>query len=120
MQYRKPYTIFAVPNGGKRGKIEAANLKKEGVTSGVSDLIVIIPNQTLYIELKTPETEFINPKTMRVNKKAGGKQSQAQKEFQEDVEACGHKYYLIDNLDDFIKIMHSEVDRATKGGHNNN
>lgn len=122
MQYKDDIAfIKSTPNGGKRSKITASQSKLAGEMSGASDLEVHIKgNYTVFIELKTPETEFINPKTMRVNKKAGGKQSQAQKDFQGKVENLGYPYYLIDNLDDFIKIMHSEVDRATKGGHNNN
>lgn len=32
--------IFAIPNGGSRNKIEAANLKKDGVLAGVPDLFI--------------------------------------------------------------------------------
>lgn len=47
--------IFAIPNGGKRGKITAAKLKLEGVRSGVPDLFLPVPNETFYglfIEMK--------------------------------------------------------------------
>ena len=33
--------LFAVPNGGRRNKIEAANLKRQGVRAGVADLILL-------------------------------------------------------------------------------
>ena len=33
--------LFAVPNGGRRGKAEAARLKDEGVLAGVSDLVLL-------------------------------------------------------------------------------
>ena len=47
--------VFAVPNGGKRNAREAARLKKQGVLSGVSDLVVIWPPaKTAFIELKAP------------------------------------------------------------------
>ncbi len=51
--FRKEYTgvlIFAVPNGGRRGKAEAARLKKEGVTRGIPDLF--IPEWSLWVEMK--------------------------------------------------------------------
>jgi len=32
--------VFAVPNGGSRNKIEALNLKRQGVSAGVPDLFV--------------------------------------------------------------------------------
>lgn len=63
-------------------------LKASGVMPGVSDLIVIIPNKTIYVEVKT-ET---------------GTQSEKQKEFQQIVEALGFEYYLVRSLDDFNKI----------------
>ena len=42
--------IFAIPNGGKRGKAEAKRLKDEGVTAGVPDLY--IPAWRLWVEMK--------------------------------------------------------------------
>lgn len=45
--------IFAVPNGGKRGKLEAMRLREEGVTKGVSDIIILRPNgKVLFLEMK--------------------------------------------------------------------
>lgn len=47
--------MYASPNGGKRDKITAANLKAEGVKSGVPDICLPWPNcgkHGLYIELK--------------------------------------------------------------------
>lgn len=49
--------IFAVPNGGTRNKIEAANLKAQGVKSGVPDICLPVPRggcHALFIELKVP------------------------------------------------------------------
>lgn len=47
--------LHAIPNGGSRNKIEAANLKKQGVKAGVSDLFLPVAKGVyhgLYIELK--------------------------------------------------------------------
>ncbi len=47
--------IFAVPNGGKRNKLEAINLKKQGVKAGVPDLFLPVAKygyNGLFIELK--------------------------------------------------------------------
>lgn len=47
--------IYAIPNGGYRNKIEAKNLKLQGVKSGVPDLHLAYPNSFyhgLYIEMK--------------------------------------------------------------------
>lgn len=47
--------MYAVPNGGSRNKIEAANLKRQGVKSGVSDIVLPLPRgkyHGAYIEMK--------------------------------------------------------------------
>jgi len=46
-------TIFAIPNGGHRGKAQAARLKAEGVLSGVPDLFAL--ERRAWIEMKTPK-----------------------------------------------------------------
>ncbi len=61
--------LFAIPNGGARGRIEAARLQGLGVRSGVSDLFFSFPSPAsavsvkgtgrnkhgLYIEMKAPK-----------------------------------------------------------------
>lgn len=42
--------IFAIPNGGKRGRLEAMRLVVEGVSKGVPDLCV--PAWRLWVEMK--------------------------------------------------------------------
>lgn len=47
--------LFHIPNGGKRGKSEAARFKAEGVKAGVPDLFLPVPRgkaHGLFIELK--------------------------------------------------------------------
>lgn len=49
--------MYAIPNGGKRGKLEGARLKKQGVKAGVSDIHLTLPHNGFYglwIELKRP------------------------------------------------------------------
>ena len=77
--------IFSVPNGGTRDKREAMLLKATGVVAGVSDLIIIKPNEVIFVEVKTEI----------------GKQSDKQKEFQQIVETLGFKYLLVRSLEDF-------------------
>ena len=48
----KRLLYFAVPNGGSRHKLEAINLKKQGVKPGVSDMVVLLKDKILFIELK--------------------------------------------------------------------
>ena len=82
--------LFAVPNGGSRNKLEAINLKRQGVKSGVSDVLLLIPKggfASLCLEFKT--------KT--------GKQSDEQKEFQKQAENCGSKYVIVRSVKEAIE-----------------
>ena len=48
--------LYAIPNGGARGVLEAVRLKREGVLAGMPDLCLPVPNRlfsALYIEVKT-------------------------------------------------------------------
>ena len=72
--------FFHVPNGGRRGKREAAKFVAMGVLSGVHDLIVLLPNAcVLLIELKLLK----------------GKLSPSQKIFHEKVINMGYRSYVI-------------------------
>lgn len=47
--------MYAVPNGGSRHPLEAANLKRQGVKAGVPDICLPLPKgkyHGLYIEMK--------------------------------------------------------------------
>lgn len=80
--------LFAVPNGGFRNLSEAIRMKREGVTPGVSDLILLIPNgefSSLCIEMKFGK----------------GKQSDLQKEWQTETEKHGNKYIICNSFELF-------------------
>lgn len=51
---RGELTYFAIPNGGKRSKTEAAIMKGLGVKSGVPDMEILFSNNgpTIFLELK--------------------------------------------------------------------
>ena len=54
-QYPELKLIFHVPNGGSRNKLEASNLKCQGVKAGVPDLVLPVPRgqyHGLFIEMK--------------------------------------------------------------------
>lgn len=60
----------AVPNGGKRGVVEAARLKAEGVSRGVPDWLCFAPNASapnasydvgLALEFKAPRSGRVGP-----------------------------------------------------------
>lgn len=51
--YRRQSLLFAVANGGTRDKREAMQLKAQGVTAGVSDLVLMLPaGRSVFIEMK--------------------------------------------------------------------
>lgn len=82
--------LFAVPNGGARNAREAAIMKGEGVTAGVSDIILLYPSggfHSLCIEFKTTSKS--------------SKQTDYQKEWQALAEAHGSKYIVCRSLEDF-------------------
>jgi len=97
--------LFAVPNGGQRMQKsiqtkkgvktfspEAARLKKQGVKSGIADVILLIPKKgyaSLCLEFKTDK----------------GKQSDEQKEFQRQAEMCGNKYVVVRSVATAIGIV---------------
>ena len=51
--------IFAIPNGGYRGKFAAMKLKAEGVSKGVPDLFC--PELYLWIEMKREKGGIVAP-----------------------------------------------------------
>lgn len=82
--------LFAVPNGGWRGRVEASIMKAEGVTAGVADLLLLCPNGVyhgLCIEMKTGEK--------------GSKQSQSQIAWMQAVTSVGYKYVVCRSFDQF-------------------
>lgn len=95
LQYPKlKYNLIAVGNGGARNRTEAAIMKGEGVTAGVSDLVLFYGNikyHGLCIEMKTPT----------------GRQQDSQKLWQQYVEVQNYKYAICRSLEDFQMLINS-------------
>lgn len=78
--------LFAVPNGGRRSAREAAIMKAEGIVAGVADMLLLAPSgRVLCLELKTPT----------------GRQSEAQRLWQQAAEGAGYRYVVVRSFDDF-------------------
>lgn len=93
--------FFAVPNGGHRDIQTAARLKAEGVTAGVSDLILLIARRgwhALCVEVKT----------------AVGRQSPSQKAWEAQVTAQGFRYAVVRSLDDFAELVENYLGEAPR------
>lgn len=82
--------LFAIPNGGKRGKAEAGRLKAEGVRKGIPDLFLSVPAGVchgLYIETKTPK----------------GNTTKEQKYYLEEFCRLGYRTTVCRGLEDFTR-----------------
>lgn len=58
--------VFHIPNGGSRNKLEAANLKRQGVRAGVPDLFFPEPHwgyHGLFIEMKAGKNRATQKQT---------------------------------------------------------
>lgn len=104
LQYKTTsFVLFAVPNGShlagdkKQQIIQRGILKAEGALKGVSDLIMIIPSGTYYLEAKT----------------ATGVQSPEQKEFEQKVKANNHQYHIFRSFDEFKGLVGSIIEQWT-------
>ena len=98
--YKYPHLsklLFAVPNGGSRHKIEAKNLKKQGVRAGVSDLIFLYPGRVypfICIECKI----------------TSGTQQKEQKQFEKLVkEETKGNYYIFRSFEEFKNIIEDHM-----------
>lgn len=83
--------LFHINNNasGYITKRKGAQLKRQGVRAGVSDLILIWKDRVYFIELKTPK----------------GRQTETQKSFQSICLNYGHNYVIIRSLDQFIDMI---------------
>ncbi len=97
LQYPQYYgLLFAVPNGGKRNIITATIQKREGVISGVADLIFLVQKNGfngLCIEMKY----------------GNGKQSEKQKIWQEKVTQQGYAYVVCNSVESFMLTINNYI-----------
>lgn len=91
LQTRGVY-FFSVPNeaAGRDAAIRMARLKAMGLRSGVSDMVLIFPGQVVFVEVKDEK----------------GKQSDAQRRFQDKVNELGFDYYLVRSVEDVEKVVY--------------
>lgn len=80
---------FHVPNGGKRGKIEAARMKGMGVKPGVADCIILAGGLAIALELKSSK----------------GRLSPKQKEFAADWVNAGGVWMMARSIGEVIEKL---------------
>lgn len=94
--------LYSVPNGGYRNSREVVKLKQTGLTAGVADLHLAVKGEMIFIELKTLK----------------GRQSQAQKEWQELMESQGFEYIVARTLEVFVhKVTEIMSSKMIRGNH---
>jgi hypothetical protein len=89
--------FFSVPNGGARNAWTAKNLRDEGALSGAPDLVLLVPRHgyaSLCIEMK----------------KAGGRQSDSQKAFQEAAKAFKNRYVVCYSFEEFQAVVEAYLE----------
>lgn len=99
LRYPEASRVFmAIPNGSARNPWTAKNLKDEGVLSGAPDLVLLVPRHgyaSLCIEMK----------------KAGGRQSESQKTFQEAAKEFKNKYVVCYSFDEFQRVVEDYLEK---------
>jgi hypothetical protein len=85
----KKGVIFSVPNERAGGYLAMKDLLLTGLLSGVSDLIVVLPNKVLFVEVKT----------------STGTQKPNQIKFQKNIENLGLEYHLVRSLLEFKALV---------------
>jgi hypothetical protein len=80
---------FHVPNDAKRGFKTAARLKSMGMRAGVSDLIAVRNGEIFALELKAD----------------GGRPTESQLEFLDDLRTAGGHGVVAEGLDEAINII---------------
>lgn len=87
--------LIHVPNGGSRkSAIEGYNMKRQGVVSGVADLLLLTPRNgfgCLCIEMKAGK----------------GKQSDNQQAWEQQAKKHGNLYTVCRTIDEFIGTINS-------------
>lgn len=89
--FKKNYPNYIIFSTNNEATFKNQYFLESGVLSGVSDLVVILPNKVLFVELKTER----------------GKQSKSQKEFEVKIKSLNYNYYIIRNLENFKELIKS-------------
>lgn len=80
-------TLFHVQNKAKNA-IEGSKFKAMGVVKGVSDFVLLLYKEVVFIEMKED-----------------GDQKPEQLSFQLKVEARGHRYFICRSFDEFKELI---------------
>ncbi len=88
-------SYFHVPNGGYRRKVEAQIMKAMGVRAGVPDLVILWRRNVGFLEVKRPWKKG----------ERRGYLTESQKNWRDWLQANGHKWALVESLDDMLSAL---------------
>ncbi len=100
-RYPELALAYHIPNGGKRDRREAANLKRQGVKAGVPDIHLPVARggyHGLYIELKV----------------GNNKQTETQKEWQKKLQKQGYKSIVCYGWQEAAKSLTEYLDSTVQ------
>lgn len=60
-------TMFHVPNGGQRGRVESNRLKSIGVVAGIPDLCWLYNGKAYFFEMKRPKSGVLSERQQMVH-----------------------------------------------------
>ena len=81
---------FSVPNGTNIKSVATrAIMKRTGLMSGVSDIVLVLGRRVVFVEVKTPS----------------GKLSPTQQAFKRCIEGLGHEWHLWRSVEDAEKFV---------------
>lgn len=92
--FRKEYPEYLLFSTNNEACYRNSYFLESGVLSGVSDLVIVLPNKILFVELKTSD----------------GRQSKNQKEFEVKIKSLNFNYHVIRSLDEFKELIKSHLE----------
>jgi hypothetical protein len=102
LQYPDVVCFHAKNGGSLKSAREGARFKKMGVLAGTPDLFVMQPGQLIGLFAVIYHGLFIELKAGKA-----GKQSEAQKDFEQKAIAAGYAYHVVRSLDEFMDIVNN-------------
>lgn len=92
--------FFAVPNGGKRSKIEASIMKGLGVRAGVPDMVIMWNRTHDNSVIRPGRIGFIENK-----RQSGGRLGPHQADWLNALNRQGHHTAIVKNFDEFLGTL---------------
>jgi hypothetical protein len=100
---------------GKTSYMSGKNEQEMGYIAGSPDLVILKPDDTLFIECKRAAVYAISPRTGRqIVVKRAGVQSDEQKAFEQYCNDTGRKYYIVRTFDEFQSVLNNTYTAAVK------